>query len=315
MALAQQGGRLYGLGLYRRTWHRHARGAAALLVVAVAGAYLRPLHRAREALLKPGPWLVALPLAFAAWEILTAKTAVLPTPFFAPPQALIEVYIDDWRRLGDSVLNTLKLLGFGEAATAAVWSGETAETADDRSDEGLEHRHETHQRIDRATLRHPQEGGDARQHAVRETRDRILFMDQQRDACQPGGNATGSGREPACTQHGTRVYTTYDRTRLMHGSQQPEWRAEPGQQALAAKTTDGNGLERKAVRRDEACLHAGFAPQPHHRHTPTAQHIGHGQRRKHVATRAASHDHDRTSGHRAPPGTRVSVALPLQQAS
>lgn len=89
--------------------------AAALLVIAVAGAYLRPLQRARQALRKAGPWLVALPLAFAAWEILTAKTAVLPTPFFAPPQALIEVYLDDWRRLGDSVLNTLKLLGLGVA--------------------------------------------------------------------------------------------------------------------------------------------------------------------------------------------------------
>ena len=59
--------------------------------------------------------LVALPLVLAAWEILTAKTALLPTPFFAPPQALIEVYVDDWRRLGDSALNTLKLLGFGVA--------------------------------------------------------------------------------------------------------------------------------------------------------------------------------------------------------
>jgi NitT/TauT family transport system permease protein len=26
------------------------------------------------------------------------ETAWLPTPFFAPPQALIEVYLDDWPR-------------------------------------------------------------------------------------------------------------------------------------------------------------------------------------------------------------------------
>ena len=89
--------------------------AAALLLVALAGAYAAPLRRVLPALRHAGPWLVALPLVLAAWEILTAKTALLPTPFFAPPQALIEVYVDDWRRLGDSALNTLKLLGFGVA--------------------------------------------------------------------------------------------------------------------------------------------------------------------------------------------------------
>lgn len=89
--------------------------AAALLVFALLGSHAGPLHRLRQALRHAGPWLVALPLVLAAWEILTAKTALLPTPFFAPPQALIEVYVDDWRRLGDSALNTLKLLGFGVA--------------------------------------------------------------------------------------------------------------------------------------------------------------------------------------------------------
>jgi len=89
--------------------------AAALAVVALAGTHLRGLQRAQRALRHAGPWLVALPLVFTAWEILTAKTATLPTPFFAPPQALIEVYLDDWRRLGDSVLNTLKLLALGVA--------------------------------------------------------------------------------------------------------------------------------------------------------------------------------------------------------
>lgn len=89
--------------------------AVLLLLLALAGGYVQPLQRARSALRHAGPWLVALPLVLAAWEILTAKAALLPTPFFAPPQALIEVYLDDWRRLGDSALNTLKLLGFGVA--------------------------------------------------------------------------------------------------------------------------------------------------------------------------------------------------------
>jgi len=94
--------------------------AGALLAVALFGDYVPALQRFRESLRKAGPWLIALPVILAAWEILTAKTASLPTPFFAPPQALIEVYVDDWRRLGDSVLNTVKLLGLGVAYGGVV---------------------------------------------------------------------------------------------------------------------------------------------------------------------------------------------------
>ncbi|STW14651.1 alkanesulfonates transport system permease protein [Klebsiella pneumoniae subsp. rhinoscleromatis] len=54
--------------------------------------------RARGArVLHAGKWLALLPVLFAVWEGLTAKTAVLPVPFFAPPQALIEVLHDDCR--------------------------------------------------------------------------------------------------------------------------------------------------------------------------------------------------------------------------
>lgn len=101
-------------------------GVAALVVAAVlalsaaVGPRLWARRRGWAALRAAGPWLVAVPLVLAAWEYLTAKTATLPTPFFAPPQALIEVYLDDWRRLGDSALNTLKLLGFGVAHGAVV---------------------------------------------------------------------------------------------------------------------------------------------------------------------------------------------------
>ncbi len=89
--------------------------AVLLAIVAVIGAHV-PGLRATLARARPaGPWLVAFPLGLAAWEILTAKTALLPTPFFAPPQALIEVYVDDWPRLLGSAGNTLKLLGLGFA--------------------------------------------------------------------------------------------------------------------------------------------------------------------------------------------------------
>lgn len=60
-----------------------------------------------------GPWAIALALVFGLWELATAKLGLLPRPFFAPPQALLEVYLDDWRRLGESALHSLALLGSG----------------------------------------------------------------------------------------------------------------------------------------------------------------------------------------------------------
>ncbi|WP_455810793.1 ABC transporter permease [Pseudomonas graminis] len=67
---------------------------------------LAPLQRA-------GRWLVVLAILFAIWEIVTAKLALLPLPFFAPPRALVEAYATDWPRLGDSVLNSMRLLALG----------------------------------------------------------------------------------------------------------------------------------------------------------------------------------------------------------
>ncbi len=59
------------------------------------------------------PWLIALALLLTAWELLTAKLALLPVPFFAPPQALLNVYFTDWPRLLDSLWHSAFLLGSG----------------------------------------------------------------------------------------------------------------------------------------------------------------------------------------------------------
>jgi NitT/TauT family transport system permease protein len=116
-----------GFGLLTWLWPNQAAGftdwaftaelgigalAAAVLLASIAlfGNKLAPGSKPLAALHAAGPWLIAVPLVLSGWEIFTAKTATLPTPFFAPPQALIEVYADDWRRLADSVFNTLKLL-------------------------------------------------------------------------------------------------------------------------------------------------------------------------------------------------------------
>lgn len=94
-----------------------------LLLLALSYRY----WRARGArVLHAGKWLALLPVLFAVWEGLTAKTAVLPVPFFAPPQALIEVLHDDWPRLLDSLLHSLGLLGLGvllgpAAGSSPVW--------------------------------------------------------------------------------------------------------------------------------------------------------------------------------------------------
>ncbi len=90
-----------------------------------------PAARLADWLRPAGKWLVALPLLLAAWLLVTAKLVLLPVPFFAPPQALIEVYLEDWPRLGESLLHSFWLLangvllgslsGFG-AGVAIGWS-------------------------------------------------------------------------------------------------------------------------------------------------------------------------------------------------
>jgi NitT/TauT family transport system permease protein len=101
-------------------------GAWAIAALLALAAFALPVlertagRSAYSSLRRMGPWFVVLPLVLGVWEVLTAKTALLPTPFFAPPQALIEVYHDDWPRLGDSAVHSLALLGAGFAYGAVV---------------------------------------------------------------------------------------------------------------------------------------------------------------------------------------------------
>ena len=100
--------------------------AVLLAVLAIGG---KPLARVVNWLQPAGQWLVAAPVLLAIWEILTAKLGLLPTPFFAPPQSLIEVVSEDWPRLGLSTAYSLRLLvhGFSTGATLGfllgVWIG------------------------------------------------------------------------------------------------------------------------------------------------------------------------------------------------
>ncbi|WP_282398155.1 ABC transporter permease subunit [Pseudomonas sp. PS01298] len=80
----------------------------------------RKLTRLGLRLHTAAPWLIALPALLGLWELLTAKLALLPVPFFAPPQALLAVYLEDYARLADSLLHSAVLLGSGVALGAAT---------------------------------------------------------------------------------------------------------------------------------------------------------------------------------------------------
>ena len=81
--------------------------AAMMLSVAGAASVAKTLP---GALTRGGPWLVALAIGLAVWELITAKLDLLPRPFFAAPQSMLEVLTDDWPWLGESLLRSLWLL-------------------------------------------------------------------------------------------------------------------------------------------------------------------------------------------------------------
>jgi len=82
----------------------------------LAGQRIAPLRRIWRAI----PWLIALAVLLTVWEAVTAKLALLPMPFFPPPQGVLEVFIDDWPRLLDGVFASLKLLARGYLVGAAI---------------------------------------------------------------------------------------------------------------------------------------------------------------------------------------------------
>jgi NitT/TauT family transport system permease protein len=91
----------------------YASGAlAAVLIVSgvLRAAGLKSLVRVERAT----PWLIALGLVFSVWEAGSAKFGWLPQPFFPPPHAILEVFTDDWPKLLESIVASVKLelLGF-----------------------------------------------------------------------------------------------------------------------------------------------------------------------------------------------------------
>lgn len=106
--------------------------SAFALLVAIGGAILLGLAfgvprlaRQPETLLHYGPWLIAIGVWFAVWELVTAKLGWLPKPFFSPPQGLLNVYLSDWDRLLICVAYTgrLWILGFTSGVVVGFAAG------------------------------------------------------------------------------------------------------------------------------------------------------------------------------------------------
>jgi NitT/TauT family transport system permease protein len=93
--------------------------AVAIAFASFAGLHFPFLRRAQRS----APWLLALAVLSGVWEVVTAKLGLLPMPFFPPPQAILDVLIDDWARLGGSVIASLRLLAGGYFVGAAVGFG------------------------------------------------------------------------------------------------------------------------------------------------------------------------------------------------
>ena len=93
--------------------------AVALALAAFAGVRFTVFQRLQR-LQRLSPWLFVLALFLAAWEVVTAKLGLLPLPFFPPPQAIVEVVIDDWERLAAGIFASARLLATGYFLGAAV---------------------------------------------------------------------------------------------------------------------------------------------------------------------------------------------------
>jgi NitT/TauT family transport system permease protein len=94
-----------------------AGGAALLAVLSLLVPRLGRLGRTLE---HNGPWMVAVGVWFALWELTTAKFGWLPKPFFSPPQGLLNVYVVDWARLLTCIGYSLRLWALGFGAGIAV---------------------------------------------------------------------------------------------------------------------------------------------------------------------------------------------------
>jgi hypothetical protein len=139
---------------------------------------------------------------------------------------------------------------------------------------------------------------EVREDAVGEAGDRVLLVDDERPARQPGGDPAGSADEAAEADDDQRLVAPHDPERLHQRHRQAKRGGEPGEHALAAKSRDRQPLEGNALGRNEARLEPALGAEPHDLEGPLAQQARQRQGRKHVTAGAARHDEDRAAHHR-----------------
>lgn len=94
-------------------WSRTSLFAGIEVAVAVALGGLAAFASGSALVARIAPaarWFGAIAIVLTAWEVLTAKTGILPLPFFPPAQSILEVYTDDSARLVESTVHSLLLL-------------------------------------------------------------------------------------------------------------------------------------------------------------------------------------------------------------
>jgi NitT/TauT family transport system permease protein len=96
----------------------YASGALAAVLI-VSGILRAAGSNAFSRLKRSTPWLLALGLVFSVWKAGSAKFGWLPQPFFPPPHAILEVFTEDWPKLVESIVASVKLELLGFALGAA----------------------------------------------------------------------------------------------------------------------------------------------------------------------------------------------------
>jgi NitT/TauT family transport system permease protein len=82
-------------------------GCMAAIGIALLAATVVSLFADFHERFRGGPWLIALAFLLGFWELGSAKLNLLPRPFFATPQSLLAVYMEDWPRLLESTRHWL----------------------------------------------------------------------------------------------------------------------------------------------------------------------------------------------------------------
>jgi NitT/TauT family transport system permease protein len=95
-------------------------GCMAAIGIALLAATVVSLFADFHERFRGGPWLIALAFLLGFWELGSAKLNLLPRPFFATPQSLLAVYMEDWPRLLESTLHSFMLLVSGYSVGALV---------------------------------------------------------------------------------------------------------------------------------------------------------------------------------------------------